>query len=147
MVQLPQPDVCITQYKDPGQGFWDTYQGIKKIINPDYRYIKRPKIAALQATLLGSAVLLLWCLFVLLLPVIYPQDGIRIVPEPFFKEADSTMYYKMYKLDQSAQDSIVLFFLIEPADTVKYGQLQYLSAIRKKEDVNWVRNQMQIIDQ
>lgn len=146
LAQLPLPEVCITQYKDPEQGFWDAYQGIKKIINPNYRYKKRPKIAALQATLLGSAVLLLWCLFVLLLPVIYPQDGIRIVPEPFFKEADSSMYYKIYKLDQAAQDSVVLFFSIEPADTNKYGQLQYLSAIRKKEDANWVRNQMQTID-
>ncbi len=146
LVQLPQPDVCITQYKDPEQGFWDTYQGIKKIINPDYHYKKRPKIVALQATILGAAVLLLWCLFVLLLPVIYPQEGIRMVPEPFFKQADSSMYYKIYKLDQAAQDSVVLFFLIEPADTNKYGQLQYSSAIRKKEDANWVKNQMQTID-
>ena len=30
LTQLPLPEVCITQYKDPEQGFWDAYQGIKK---------------------------------------------------------------------------------------------------------------------
>lgn len=133
--QLPAQNVCITQYKDPEQGYWDTYQGLKKIIDPRYRYKKRPKVAVLQATIWGSAVLLLWSLFILLLPVIDPQQGIRIMPKPVLAGPDS-LSYRIFKLDNAAQAGVLLYFSIEPSDTLKYGQLQPSSRLEKIGEIN-----------
>lgn len=140
--QLPAQDVCITQYKDPEQGYWDTYQGLKKIINPRHRYKKRPKIAALQAVVGGSAVLLLWCLFVLLLPVIDPQEGLRIMSKPVLAAPDS-LSYRIFKLDNAAQPGVLLYFSIEPSDTAQYGQLLPQTCLEKLGEKTWWKNQTQ----
>lgn len=140
--RLPAQDVCITQYKDPEQGYWDTYQGLKTIINPHHRYKKRPKIAALQATALGSGLLLLWCLFVLLLPVIYPQEGLKIMSNPVLAAPDS-LSYRIFKLDNAAQSGVLLYFSIDPSDTAKYGQLQPQTCMEKLGEKTWWKNQTQ----
>lgn len=142
--QLPAQDVCITQYKDPEQGYWDTYQGVKTIINPQHRYQKRPKIAALQAVVWGSAVLLLWSLFVLLLPAIYPQEGLKIMSKPVSAAPDS-LSYRIFKLDNAAQPGVVLHFSITPSDTAKYGQLQPQTCLEKLGEKTWWKNQTQWI--
>ena len=139
---LPAQNVCISQYKDPEQGYWDTYQGIKTIIDPRHRYKKRPKIAALRGAALGAAILLLWSLFVLLLPVVYRQEGLRIVPTPFLGEADTVLYYKIYKLDGAAQKDVMLSFSTSPEDTAQYGHLYPYSYLSKTGDANWENNQM-----
>ncbi len=138
--QLPAQSVCITDYKDPEQGYWNTYQGVKKIIYPRYRYKKRPKIAALQAAALGAGILLLWCAFVLLLPVIDPLEGLRIMPEPVLAGPDS-LSYRIFKLDNAAQQGVVLYFSMEPSDTARYGHLQPQTCLEKQGDENWWKNQ------
>lgn len=140
--QLPAQDVCITHYKDPEQGYWDTYQGVKKLINPRHRYQKRPKIAALQAVVLSSGLLLLWCLFVLLLPVIDPQEGLRIISKPVLAAPDS-LSYRIFKLDNAAQPGVLLYFSMEPSDTAQYGQLLPQSCLEKLGEANWWKNQTQ----
>lgn len=67
--RLPPGDVCVSQYRDTEQGYWDAYQGIKTMLDPQYRYKNRPKIISWRTTALVSAVLLVWSLFILLLRV------------------------------------------------------------------------------
>jgi|GEM_PF-4784044 len=136
--QLPAPNVCVTQYRDPEQGYWDIYQGLKKIIDPSYRYKKRPKVAALQTTVFGSAVLLLWSLFVLLLPVMLPENSIKIASEPFAGKFDSIIFYKIYKLDHTVQREIALAFVLENAESQKLGDAKPVWAtLEKTGDEDW----------
>jgi TIR domain len=135
--RLPTQHPCISQYKDPEQGYWDTWQGIKTLLNPAHRYQKRPKILTLEALLTGTGMFLLACIFILLLPLIYPQKGVRIVPEPFRGGADTTIYYKIYKLDKAPQPNVMLSFSIAPDDTLRHGRLYPYAYISKEGDENW----------
>ncbi|MEO6038581.1 MAG: TIR domain-containing protein [Saprospiraceae bacterium] len=74
---LPAENVCITQYSDPEQGYWDTYQGLKKIIYPIYQYKSRPIIAVLQACVLSFYILLSCCLGVLGWPLLFPAGALQ----------------------------------------------------------------------
>lgn len=135
--RLPAPDLYITQYKDPEQGYWDTYQGIKQILDPLHRYKKRPKIAIGRNAFAMGSILLLWGLFALFLPFFYPQKGIRIVPQPFRGAADSCLYYKLYKLDGAVQKNVMLSFSVAPEDTSTYGQLYPFSQLIKVDNAEW----------
>ena len=143
--QLPAQNRWITGYRDPEQGYWEVYQGLKKVIDPDHHYKKRPKLVTLQGTVIGSSMLLLWSFLVLVLPWLFPETGLKIVQEPFLTQPNS-LYYKIYKLDNTAQPGTVLSFMLPASDTASYGDLQPVSKLMKSGDDNWVFDHTSTLD-
>ena len=144
--QLPAPGVCISQYTDPEQGYWDTYQGLKKIVDPGYQYKKRPRVAALRAFVPASAILLLWSLLALLLPVIHPQEGLRIAAEPLPGNADTAIYYHVYRMDNAPQENVVLTFLMEASDLAfTDGAKPFWASLEKEGNKGWANTQTSLM--
>jgi hypothetical protein len=110
--RFPHSERCISQYADANQGCWDVYQGIKSWLDPRHRYRRRPKINALRTLIFTAAALLLWNLFVLLLPVVYPQKGLRLTSMPVQGDSANTLAYTFYKLDNAPQKELTLSFYI-----------------------------------
>lgn len=144
--QLPAPDVCISQYADPEQGYWDTYQGLKKIIDPGHRYKKRPGGAVLRALVPVLAILLLWSLLALLLPVVYPQEGLRIAAEPLPGDADTAIYYPVYRMGNAPQENVVLTFLMEASDLAfTDGAKPIWASLEKEGNKDWANTQTSLM--
>ncbi len=133
--RLPKEHTSISQYKDVNQGYWDTYQGIKAIIEPGYTYKKRPIIATLHALKSLMAVLTIWSIFILLLPVLFPQDGVKVVKRPIWTPLDSNLYYKLYKIGAQKHKNVVLSFVLNEAETAQFEPQigLYLHKVNAKE--------------
>jgi hypothetical protein len=143
---LPATGVCISRYTDPEQGYWDTYQDLKKIINPGHKYQKRPRIAVLKSLIPVWAILLLWSLLALLLPVIHPQEGLRIAAEPLPADADTAIYYHVYRMDNAPQENVVLTFLMETSDLAfTDGAKPIWASLKKEGNMDWEHTQTSLM--
>ncbi len=140
--RFPKPELCISHYADPDQGYWDVYQGIMGLLDPGSRYHRRPKVNVLRATIFTSAALLLWTVFVLLLPAIYPQTGLKMVSTPLLSDSINTAFYKLYKLDNAPQDQQTFSFFITQKEAQQFGHLVY-AQLDKVSDETWTLNRTQ----
>jgi TIR domain len=140
---FPGAGRCISHYADPDQGYWDVYQGIRAWLNPAYHYRRRPKINYLRALVAGASLLLLWCFFVVLLPVFYPQTGLRIVPMPERSGSDR-LVYTLYKLDEAPQQDLTLSFFVTRDEALKFGTLLYAQLDKAGNDA-WASGRTQWI--